>query len=272
MSIIDFRVRPYYKNFGKGFPAKGGDLPVKFGYENSDGLQDSSLEALVKEFEENDVVKAVIPGRVIPNATNEELFELGNLYPDKFIIYPFLDAKNPEKSLNDIDEYIINGNGKGVALEPYIFNEIKFDDPSLFPIYKKLEENHIPLMETVNGWVGPYIDNSIPRQIDHILTKFTHLVFIAAHAVYPFFGEIVAVAAKHPNLYLTADFEGVRGPGWRILRDGTIHMVKNQVIFASSYPFGPVGDTIETIRQEWKLPKDIEEKVFYENAAKVLGL
>lgn len=270
MSVIDFRVRPLYKHYLEGFNEKTiGVFFDKFGYKLTDSVKKRDVPSLIAELEAADVVKSVIPGRAVPGFTNEELFELFDQYPDKFVIYPFLDVANVEQALADIDHYIINGRGEGASIEPGIGNDLKFDDERLFPIYEKLEKRHIPVMVTVSGWVGKYFDPTIPRQVDIVLTKFPKLTFIAAHAVWPWLREIVAIAFKHPNLYLTADFEGTRGVGAEALRDGALHMVKNQVIFASSYPLGPVADGIKSVR-DWKLPPEIEQKVLYENAARIL--
>lgn len=272
MSVIDFRVRPLYKSYQQGF----GDSIIErffdvFGYELTDSLKEKTLESLVKELDEAGVTKAVVPGRAVPGFSNEELFEIADRYPEHFIIYPFLDLSDIEKSLADIDTYIINGRGAGASIEPGFGNGLTFDDERIFPVYEKMEKNHIPVLVTVSGWVAKTFDPSLTTQIDNLLNHFPNLVFIAAHAVWPFLREAVAIAFKHPNLYLTADFEGTRGVGARDLRDGALHMVKNQVIFASSYPLGPIGQGIESIR-EWQLPREIEEKVLYGNAARILGL
>lgn len=271
MSVIDFRVRPLYKHY---LSFKESDIDhffEAFGYEEPESIKKRNVEDLIRELEEADVVKSVVPGRGKFGTTNEELFELLDLYPDKFIIFPFLDVTNPGQALADIDTYIINGRGQGASIEPYLGNDWKFDDERIYPVYKKLEENNIPVMATVSGWVGPYIDNTIPAQVDRLLKAFPKLKFIAAHGGWPWFNEMVAITFKHPNLYLTADFEGTRGAGADMLRYGALHMATNQVIFASSYPYAPVGDGIRSVK-DWKLPAEIEQKVLYDNAAKILGL
>ena len=272
MSVIDFRVRPLYKHYKEGFD----DAAINrffdiFGYEVTDSLREKTLESLVKELDEAGVVKSVVPGRGAAGTTNEELFEIADQYPDRFIIYPFLDVANPQKALKDIDTYIINGKGKGASIEPGIGNDLKFDDERIFPIYEKLEKNNIPLIVTISGWVGKNIDNTLATQVDIILNHFPKLVFIAAHAGWPYLGEFVAIAAKHPNLYLTADFEGTRGAGAFVLADAAKYMLRNQVIFASSYPLGPIGQGIKSVK-EWNLSDETEQKILYGNAAKILGI
>lgn len=271
MSVIDFRVRPLYGSYLSFVPGlkKGYE---GFGFELTDSVIEPSVDTLIKELDEADVVKSVLPGRGV--ASNPEIFELDEKYPGRFILFPFIDVTNPEQALKDIDELIINGKGQGATIEPYAIGPgttWHFDDERIDPVYKKLEENNIPVMGTVSGWVGPYTDNTLPAQIDRLLFKFPKLIFIAAHAAWPWFNEIIPIAYKHPNLYLTADFEALGGVQADIFRYGAEHMAKGQVLFASGYPIGPVKQIIDRIKA-WNLPKEEEEDILYGAAARILGL
>ncbi len=271
MGIIDFRVRPIYKHYEKFSDGAISLFMKMYGYEKSESMNERTVESLLKELEEEGIEKAVIPGRGAYGTTNEELFELLDIAPDKFIIFPFLDAANTEEALEIIDKQIINGRGQGASMEPGGGNDYKFDDERNEAIFAKLEENNIPLMTTVSGWVGPHIDNTIPAQIDRLLTRHPKLKYIAAHAGWPWLNEMVALTFKHRNLYLTADFDGTRGVGADILRQGALYMATDNVIFASSYPLGPIGQGIQSVR-DWKLPADIEKKVLHDTAASILGI
>lgn len=272
MGIIDFRVRPLYKHYDQGFTNQFvGKFFRAFGYEQPESVRQRCLKLLVDELKNENVEKAVIPGRITFGTTNEELFELQDLYPELFIVYPFLDVTDTEKSLEDIDHYIVTGRGKGASMEPLCGNEIRFDGESIFPIYEKLEKEDIPVLTNVSQLVGSCIDNTIPAQIDRVLTRFPKLKFIAGHAGWPWLNEMVALTFKHPFLYLTADFNGTRGAGNEILRYAALHMASDQVVYASSYPLAPIGGSIQSVR-DWRLPADIERKILYENAAGILKL
>lgn len=272
MSIIDFRVRPIFKHYESFRKEDISRFLKAFGYQESESLRQRNVESLIRELDEAGVVKSVVPGRSLyGSGINDTLLELEALYPDKFIIFPFLDVTNPDRALQDIDTYIISAKRKGASIEPYLGNDLKFDDERIFPIYKKLEENNIPVMATVSGWVGKIIDNTIPAQVARVLTAFPKLKFIAAHGGWPWFNEMVAITFKYPNLYLTADFEGTRGAGADMLRHGALYMATNQIIYASSYPYAPISQSIQSVR-DWKLPAEIEQKVLYSNAAGLLGI
>lgn len=271
MNIIDFRVRPLYKHYLNFKEESIRRTLHSFGYEESESIKQRNIEPLVKELDDAGIVKGVVPGRIRFGTTNEELMEIGELYPDKFIIYPFLDMANPGQALKDIDTYIIHGKGQGASIEPYVDGKSCYTDESFFPVYEKLEKNNIPLVSTVSGWVGSYINHTIPAQIDTILTEFPNLTFVAGHSGWPWFAEMIALTFKHPNLYLTADFEGTRGAGADQLRYGALYMATDQIVFASSYPLGPIAQGIQSVK-DWKLPAEIEQKLLYDNAAKILGI
>lgn len=273
MAIIDVRVRPLYKSYGEGFDAATIKRFIEaWGYTYKGALVDRKMESLVEELQANEIVKAIVPGRISANTTNAELFEIKDLYPDQFEIFPFLDVRNTKQSLEVIENEIKNGRGIGASMEPFplVSAGINFDDESIFPIYEKLEKEGIPVLTTVGGLVNAYVDNTIPAQINRVLNNFPNLKFIAAHSGWPWVNEMVVVAFRHPNLYLTADFEGAKSPGTELLRDATEHMLKDQMLFCSSFPLGSITEGVELVKS-WKLPKAIEERVFYENAARLLN-
>lgn len=265
--IIDFRVRPLYKNYLSFSQETTFKARECFGYEVTESLRKRDVETLVQELRAAGVVKAVVPSRALFGTTNEELFELQDQYPDLFVVFPHVDIENKQKALNDIDEYIINGRGVGAAVELHG----PFVNENTDEIYKKLEENHIPVMFTASAWNRPLITNSIPRMMDEIATEYPDLVMIVAHAGWPWVNEMVAITYLHPNLYLLADFEPVRGVGSDFIKEGARYMASRQVLFGSSYPLGPIAQGIQSIR-DWKLPKEIEEDILYNTAAKILNL
>lgn len=268
MAVIDLRIRPLYKKYGEGFTDESIKKFIKaWGYTYQGALKDRKMESLLKEMEENKVERAVVPGRLIEGFDNQILFELEDKYNGKFVIFPFLNAENVEEALEIIDKDIIHGRGKGASMEPYPLGKagIAFDDKKLYPIYKKLTENNIPLMVTVSGLMNSFVNSDIPGQIDRMLNDFPELRLIAAHAGWPWINEMITVAFKHPNLYFTADFEAAKSPGGDVLRQAAEYMLTDQILFASSFPLGPIGEGIQWIK-DWKLPKEAEEKILYKNA------
>ncbi len=131
MGKIDFRVRPPYKTYlstffegkdgGVGGQAGLKDCREKFlGVSEGGSIETKSDEDLQEELQRAGVDLIVVPGRGGYNVPNEEVLEYADKYPGKVIAFPFIDPIDGQKALDDIDKYVINGKGQGVALEPGI--------------------------------------------------------------------------------------------------------------------------------------------------------
>lgn len=270
--VIDFRIRPFTPRYRSGFS----DAMVRrffsgFGYELTPAATDRTAESLARELDRANVVKAVIPGRQVYRTTNEELFDYAAQDPDRFLVFPFLDVAKPEEALETIERDVVARGAKGVSIEPLGGNDVRFDDERVFPIYERLQELGVPVMATVSAFASEFIDNTIPRQVHHVVAAFPKLAFVASHAGWPWVAEMVPIAFMNPNLYLLADFEGTRGGAAPDLRQAAERMIPDQVLFGSSFPLGPVEQGIANIRS-WHLDPDEERKVLYGTAAKLLGL
>lgn len=279
MKIIDIRVRPPYKtyqNFVNSIDEKSINTFHSFEYTGS--LKTKSFDDFIKELDNAGIEKAVIQGRHgmgLP-VDNEEIFELVDKYPDRFIAFPYFDPLDGQKALDEIDTLILNGKGKGAALEPGFPGEgkqaYKFDDARVYPFYKKLEDNDIPILLTYSLHALQEFDSDTPRQLDKVARDFPNLKIIVAHAGWPWVLDNIAIAFRHPNIYLSPDVYGINGPGAELYISAAKTLLKDKIIFGSSYPVTPIEQIVDFIKNEWGLDEETLEKVFYKNAAKVLKL
>lgn len=280
MSIIDFRVRPPYKSYLNFFTEYYRSTFKEFheGFlrtEFKGSASTASFEEFIEELDRAGIDKAVVPGRgFIDNIYNDDLFELAEKYEDRFIIFPFIDPLEGQKALDDIDEYVINGNGKGVVVEPGLSktNPARCDDERMFGVYKKLEDNNIPLMITYSVLAYHDYNGDSPREIDYIATQFPKLTIILAHGGWPWTLENITTAFRRPNVYLVPDVYATRGPGADDYITAAKSILKNKILFASSYPAAPIEETANIVKNEWGLDEETKEKILYSNAAKIIKL
>lgn len=277
--IIDFRIRPPYKGSWDILRDNEGKLYLeswlqKFNLRYEGSVKSESYEEFKKELDEENIVKAVIPGRAFRGITNENLFRLAEKEPDIFIPFPFVNPLEGQKTLDYIDEYVINGKGKGVTLEPEItFGEAyALDDERVFPVYKKLEENSIPVLVTYGGGVVRDYDVLSTQKLSIVAKTFPKLKIILAHGGWPLVHETIGLAFYNPNIYLAPDLYATYGPGVAEYAAAANTILKDQILFASSYPLSTLKEAIEIKKVNWNLDKDNMKKLFYDNAAKVLGI
>lgn len=278
MSIIDFRVRPPYGTYQNFVNKISAESLGRYGFEYKGSLKTKSFDDFIKELDETGIEKVVLQGRhgMGLYVENQELFDLVDKDPDRFIAFPFFDPLEGQKALDEIDTLIINGKGKGAALEPG-FPEAgkpgyRFDDPRVYPFYKKLEENDIPILLTYSSFALEELDTDSPRQLDKVAKDFPNLKIVVAHAGWPWTLESIAIAFRCPNIFLSPDIYATRGPGAQDYITAAKTILRDKIIFGSSYLIIPIDQTVELIKNDWGLDEETLEKVLYKNAAKVLKL
>lgn len=271
---IDFRVRPPYK---KGLPLfddpYGKSKWVGLGFEPSRSETEKSVERLVQELDEAGVDIAVLPGRGAFGEQTEELFELADQYPGRFVVFPFVDPLEGQKALDNVDQYVIHGKGKGIAIEPALQTETyHFNDKRAFPLYKKLEDNNIPLLITYTAFSDHYLDPFSVRYLEEVVTAFPKLNVIVAHGVFPFTREAIGLIFTHHNFYIIPDSFGLWGPGGDDYINAANTFASDNLIYGSSYPAMPIVATAEAYEQRPFKDEETKNKFFYGNAARLLGL
>ncbi len=279
IKIIDFRVRPPYENNWDFFTDDNGNLktgtnPARYHFPYEGSNKSGDFEEFLRELDDAGIDKAVIPGRGLKGISNDALIELVEKYPDRFIAFPYVDPLEGQKALDEIDKYVINGKGVGIALEPgFAANEAyDIDDERAFPVYKKLEENNIPLLLTYSSFALTYFDVQSPQRIDRVARTFPKLKIILAHGGWPWVRESISLALVLPNVWLVPDTYGTTGPGAQDYITAANTVIPDRIIHGSSYPILPLKGSAEFVKENWGLSEENLKKVLHDNAAAVLGI
>ncbi len=279
MKKIDFRVRPPYGHYLK-FYEDLEDLEIcSYGHTGTHlapSVREKSVELLLREMDQADIELSVVPGRKAFGVTNEELFELSRKYPGRFVIFPSVNPLEGQQALEEVDAYVIHGMGKGIAIESGFTPETHFyfDDERLFPLYRKLEENGIPLMinYSAHSQMALPIDLESPRRLDIVSRAFPKLTLIAAHGGWPWARENIALAMFRPNIYLLPDAYGLIAPGAEDYWKAAKKLAKGKILFGSAHPLAPSKAAAEFVDREWGLDDAEKQEVFYGVAARILKL
>lgn len=276
--VIDFRVRPPYGGYKAFFRYITRPFIERYGFEFGGSLETQSLDDLVAELRAAHVEKAVIQGRHATSlyVDNQDLFDVSAAYPDLFVPYPYIDVLDDD-AVDQIERLIVSGPGQGASLEPGLVSPhaeaFDFDDPRAYPAYEALEAHHIPLLLTESGGFYKQLFNDrAPRQIDHVANDFPDLVIVVAHGAWPSVLDAISVASRRRNVYLAPDIYATTGAGAEDYQRAARTILRDKVIFESSYPILPIEQSIDFVRTEWRLDDETLDKVLYANAARVLGL
>jgi predicted TIM-barrel fold metal-dependent hydrolase len=165
---------------------------------------------------------------------------------------------------------------QGVNLQPSFFG-LPIDHPQLYPVYAKACELGlgVGLHTGINYSSHRPIKNDHPLQLDQVACDFEGLTLIACHAGWPWAAEMVAVARKHPTVYLefgglAPKYVGARGTGWEPVFRFMNSLLSEQVLFGTDWPVFPMDRALSEWR-ELGLKPAVLEGLLGGNARRLLG-
>ncbi|MEE8385040.1 MAG: amidohydrolase family protein [Dehalococcoidia bacterium] len=153
----------------------------------------------------------------------------------------------------------------------------------LWPFYEKACELDIALtMHTGMAYVVPQPSKyTVPSLLDDVCLDFPDLKIIAYHMAWPQTEELMGLAGKHKNLYLS--LSGIvgwlaRAPyrGYHMIGEALQWVSPDKIVMGLDLPFDDMPRVVDYIRN-LEMPKELQEQWGYpaitdEIRAKILGL
>jgi predicted TIM-barrel fold metal-dependent hydrolase len=243
---------------------------------------EGSMDLFFEEMDEAGIEIAVVQGRNSPavfmgkqfNAAfipNERLAEIQNNYSGRFICFAGIDVSNTVH--NAVEETVrsIKSLGlKGIFIEPGRQIQSTPDDERIFPVYEKCIELDIPVNLMSGPYAGADIGVSDPLYVDRLCTRYPELKIILGHGGYPYIQQILGVAFKHTNLYVSPDMY-VFAPGGQAYIEAANGALRDQIIYGSAYPLRPITQTV-TDTLALGLSPESERSYVELNARKLLNI
>ncbi|EKZ96020.1 amidohydrolase family protein [Cupriavidus metallidurans] len=276
--IIDFRLRPPVGGFLDTLMYAAGERRDGFtrtvGFEPSPAAQQQSMELLLKEMDEAGVDKGVVVGRLagtLGSVSNEDVARIVRDYPQRFIGAASIDPTNRVTACKTISDAVASG-FKAINIEPGSYPIPMYaDDRRLYPIYAHCEDLGVPVIMMVGGTAGPDLSYSDPVKTDRVLTDFPRLSVVVVHGGWPWVTEILHIAFRRPNMYLSPDMYFSRMPGWEEYVKAADSFLADRMLYASSFPFCPVRDYKQWF-ETLPIRRENMEKVMGGNARRLLGI
>lgn len=235
-----------------------------------------TLDEFVDMMRKAGVVRAVAGTAQLPN---DRTVWVARTRPDQFIGFARVSPYDGMRASRELERLVREEGLVGLAVAA-LSELIPASDRRYYPLYAKCVELGIPvrLYSTMNyGTDRPY-DLGHPKHLDQVCVDFPELTVIAGLGGWPWINEMVALARRHPNLYIDTAAHRPRhiatpGSGWEMLLQFGNTLIQDKVMVGLSWL--TVGQPLETLVGEYlDLPlKDaVKEKWLYGNAARVLGI
>lgn len=277
--IIDFKMKAPIPAWEPLFEAGRTSVLDIFPYlKNEQPTQAQSLADVIQEMNDRDVQYGVILGRDNePGSSNEELFNfLQSPEASRFRGFIGLENMTVDQAVDTIHKYGATGVFSGVTVNPAKIQPLtQIDDPSLDPIFDACLAHDLPFCITMSLLISllsdePDYDYIHPKRLIRIAKKYPDLKIVVSHAAWPFVNEMIAVAIHFPNIYLLPDFYS-GFPGGQAYFNAANAGLEDQLIFGSCYPNVNYDYALNHYK-EALTDDEIADKVFYKNAAKILGI
>jgi uncharacterized protein len=280
--VIDFRLRPPAGGFLQTLMYSAGERRDGFtrtvGFEPSPAAQQQSLPMLLQEMDDAGVDRGVVVGRLagtLGSVSNDDVAALVAAHVTangpRFIGAASIDPTSRTGACATITQAVKDG-FKAINIEPGSYPVPMYaDDRRLYPIYAHCEDLGVPVILMVGGTAGPDLSYSDPIRTDRVLADFPKLPVVVAHGGWPWVNEILHVAFRRPNLYLSPDMYFSRMPGWEEYVKAADGFLAERMLYASSFPFCPVKDYKTWFETLPIRPKNLE-LVMGGNAQRLLKL
>ncbi len=179
-----------------------------------DGLEGWKTDEFIALMDKAGIGKVCIPSvkmaryrknEMIWDISEEEVFEVVRQNPDRFIGLAGVNPFSGQQGLRQMEKAIKEYGFKGVYMHTYGFG-IPVNHKLYYPYFAKCVELDVPFITQV-GHSAEVVPSDLAKPIllDEIAVDFPELRLVGAHTGWPWVEEMLAIAWKHPNVYVGID-------------------------------------------------------------------
>lgn len=270
--IIDMHIHA----FGEGNPLFGMTHPPTLRGKTYKGVTSAFelKEKTLEKFRKHNIVKAVVTNGQSWINGNEELIIIGDA----------------EKPIGALRKQFEENKLKVIAEMGPFYDGILANDSSIMPYFELAQTLNIPVgfhvlpggpnygIHHFPGMLGKMrVKNANPLQLEDALVKFPKLKLYIMHGGWPYIEDLKGLMYAHPNVYVD-----ISVLNWILPQEELNNYLKslinagfgNRILFGTDQMVWPdtIDDAVESLNSADFLTIKQKEDIFYNNAAKFLGL
>ena len=189
--------------------------------------------------DEGGVSKTLLSAWVGPKGdmiSNDEVASFVREAPDRLAGVGSVDISRPREAVREIRRCVRELGFKAIRVLPWLW-EMPPTHARFYPVYSECCELGVPFCTQV-GHTGPLMPSEFGRPIpyiDQVAIDFPDLVIVGGHIGYPWTDEMIAVATKHPNVFIDTSAYTVRRYPPALVAYIAGHG-RNKVLFGTNWP------------------------------------
>jgi predicted TIM-barrel fold metal-dependent hydrolase len=203
--------------------------------------------------------------------SNDEVAAFIAKYPSRFAGIASADLYRPMDAVRELRRCVRSMGFKGLRIVQWLWN-LPPTDRHYYPLFAECVELDVPVCLQV-GHTGPLRPSEPGRPIPYIdeaALDFPELRVVCGHIGYPWTVEMIAVATKHPNVYIdTSAYIAKRFPAELVAymkRNG-----RKKVLFGTNYPMITAEMCLKDL-DSLDLTDEVKRLFLFENARSVFKL
>lgn len=180
-------------------------------------LQGIGVEHMLEKMDRANIQHALLvaPKQGTPGHPSNWRLDYGEVakvverYPSRFSGLAGIDPYEGMRGVRELESAVKNLGFVGAHLYPHWF-ELPADNAKYYPFYAKCVELDVPIQIQVGHCLvyskeRPLRSVGRPITLDAIACDLPELKLIGSHMGFPWVEEMISVAYKHPNVYITPD-------------------------------------------------------------------
>jgi hypothetical protein len=203
--------------------------------------------------------------------SNDEVVSFVREAPNRLVGVGSVDISRPRPAVAEIRRCVRELGFKAIRVLPWLW-ELPPTHARFYPVLSECCELGVPFCTQV-GHTGPLMPSEVGRPIpyiDQVAIDFPELVMVCGHVGYPWTEEMIAVATKHPNVYIDTSAYTVRRYPPALVAYLRAHGA-GKVLFGTNWPMIPPRKALEGL-DDLGLSPDVRAAFLAGNAARVFAL
>lgn len=200
----------------------------------------------------------------------DEVLDVLQAEPDFFYGLFGINVRARMPEVREVERSVKEYGFKGIHIHPHGFG-LPTNHAYYFPFYAKCEELGVPVVIST-GHTLAYLpmEPGRPSYLDDIALYFPDLKIVCGHTGWPWVEEAIALASKHPNVYLGTSAYAPKYWKPEMVQFLNSSRGRHKTMWGTDYPLVKHEEGIEQIGG-LGLREESKHALLYENAARVFG-